>query len=89
MQVMAAGYRILAHRQTCEKCAAYIEDLRSGALAGGYLGRLLPEVDRSTLTVEALIYDNSEYQKLFTKGEMDIVRKRLSQYQYKPVMDSG
>ena len=44
MQVMAAGYRILAHRLTYEKCAAYIEDLRSGTLAGGYLGRLLPDV---------------------------------------------
>ena len=52
---MPAGYRILAHRLTYEKCAAYIEDLRSGTLAGGYLGRLLPETARSTLTVEALI----------------------------------
>ena len=43
---------------------------------------------RLDLTVEALIYDNPEWQALFTKEELDIIWKRLSYYHYSPTMDS-
>lgn len=41
------------------------------------------ERGRLDLTVEALIHDNPEWHPLFTHGEMEIVRKRLSDYNYK------
>lgn len=37
---------------------------------------------RLDLTVEALIFDNPEWHVLFTKEELNIVRKRLADYHY-------
>lgn len=44
------------------------------------------ERGRLDLTVEALIWDNPKYQKLFTKDELRIVQKRLVDYQYPPAL---
>jgi hypothetical protein len=40
------------------------------------------ERGRLDLTVEALIFDNPEFQELFTTAELVIVKKRLTDYQY-------
>ena len=44
------------------------------------------ERKRLDLTVEALIHDNPEWQPLFTEKELEIVRKRLKEYQYGPAL---
>jgi hypothetical protein len=41
------------------------------------------ERGRLDLTVEALIFDNPEYHEFFTDDELDIVKKRLIDYDYK------
>jgi hypothetical protein len=38
------------------------------------------------LTVEAIIYDNPEFQKLFSEEELNILKKRLIAYKYPPAM---
>jgi hypothetical protein len=37
---------------------------------------------RLDLTVEAVIWDNREYQELFTEDELKIIKKRLVDYNY-------
>ena len=44
------------------------------------------ERGRLDLTVEALIYDNTEWHPLFTEEELEIVRKRLIEYEYPPAL---
>jgi hypothetical protein len=60
--------------------------INASSVSEGYTA--LWERGRLDLTVEALIYDNPEWQVLFTKVEMDIIRKRLFDYHYSPTMDS-
>jgi hypothetical protein len=38
------------------------------------------------LTVEAVIFDNPQWHSLFTPEELEICRKRLVDYQYKPAL---
>ena len=57
--------------------------LNSPKVSDGYTA--LWERGRLDLTVEALINDNPEFQVLFTAEELKIVRKRLVEYQYKPI----
>jgi len=40
------------------------------------------ERGRIDLTVEALIYNNKEYHELFTEKEIQIIKRRLQDYQY-------
>ena len=56
--------------------------LRASKVSEGYVA--LWERKRLDLTVEALIVDNAKFHPLFTAGEMDIARKRLAQYEYRP-----
>ena len=37
---------------------------------------------RLDLTVEAIIFDNPDYQTLFSKDELAIIKKRLTEYGY-------
>lgn len=43
---------------------------------------------RLDLTVEAVIFDNPEFQTLFTKDELEIIRKRLADYHYNTALES-
>ena len=60
--------------------------INASSVSEGYVA--LWERDRLDLTVEALIHDNPEWQPLFTEEELDIIRKRLADYHYKPVTGS-
>lgn len=40
------------------------------------------ELGRLDLSVEAVIWENQEYQTLFTKEELKTVEKRLREYEY-------
>jgi len=59
--------------------------INASSVSEGYTA--LWERGRLDLTVEALIYDNPEWQKLFNKEELDIIRKRLVEYHYSPATD--
>jgi hypothetical protein len=54
--------------------------INSPTVSDGYTA--LWERGRLDLTVEALIWDNSEYQELFTEDELRIIKKRLVDYEY-------
>ena len=41
---------------------------------------------RLDLTIEAMIFDNPDWQPLFSKEELNIVSKRLIEYQYGPAV---
>ncbi len=41
---------------------------------------------RLDLTVEALLHDNPEWHPLFSEEELEIVWKRLQEYQYGPAL---
>lgn len=58
--------------------------INSSTVAEGYSA--LWERGRLDLTVEALIWDNHEYYELFTEDELRVVRKRLIDYKYPPVI---
>jgi hypothetical protein len=58
--------------------------VNSPAESEGYT--TLWELGRLDLTVEALIFDNTEYQTLFTKEELLKIKKRLQNYGYNPVV---
>jgi len=58
--------------------------IHSTTVSDGYTA--LWERGRLDLTVEALIHDNPDYHPLFTDEELKIVRKRLTEYKYGPVM---
>ena len=40
------------------------------------------------LTVEAVIFDNPRWHPLFSPGELEICRKRLVEYEYKPASEA-
>ena len=54
--------------------------INSPTVSDGYTA--LWERGRLDLAVEALIWDNPEYQKLFTEDELRIIKKRLVDYKY-------
>jgi len=54
--------------------------INSPTVSDGYTA--LWERGRLDLTVEALIWDNPEYQELFTEDELRIIKKRLVDYEY-------
>mgnify|MGYP001306723618 CR=1 FL=1 len=54
--------------------------IHSPTVSEGYTA--LWERGRLDLTVEALIHDNPEWHPMFTKDELEIVSKRLSDYKY-------
>jgi len=54
--------------------------INSPTVSDGYTA--LWERGRLDLTVEALIWDNPEYQELFTDDELKIIKKRLVDYKY-------
>ena len=58
--------------------------INSPTVSEGY--SKLWELGRLDLTVEALIWDNPEYHKLFSNIELQKVRKRLIEYKYGPAM---
>src|SRR5258708_5394902 len=58
--------------------------LHSDTVSEGYTA--LWERGRLDLTVEALIYEHSEYHSLFTDEERGIARRRLEDYKYPPVV---
>ncbi len=58
--------------------------IRSPKVSEGYIA--LWERGRLDLTVEAFIHDNPDWHSLFTDEELEIVRKRLIEYGYKPAL---
>ncbi len=54
--------------------------INSPTVSDGYTA--LWERGRLDLTVEAVIWDNPEYQELFTDDELKIIKKRLVDYKY-------
>lgn len=40
------------------------------------------ELKRLDLTVEALIYNNKNYQKFFSETELEFIKEKLSKYEY-------
>ncbi|MBN2182767.1 MAG: hypothetical protein JW715_12725 [Sedimentisphaerales bacterium] len=54
--------------------------INAAKVSQGY--NALWELGRLDLTVEALIWDNPEYHRLFTEDELNIIKKRLIDYQY-------
>jgi hypothetical protein len=54
--------------------------LRSANVSEGYTA--LWERRRLDLTVEAVIHDNAKWHPLFTRDELAICVKRLTQYEY-------
>ena len=58
--------------------------INAATVSQGYTA--LWERKRLDLTVEALIWDNPVYHKLFTEDEMRIVKKRLIDYRYAPAL---
>jgi hypothetical protein len=61
--------------------------IHSPKVSEGYIA--LWERGRLDLTVEALIHDNLDWHSLFTEEELEIVRKRLIEYGYKPASRSS
>lgn len=59
--------------------------LRANGESEGFTA--LWERGRLDLSVEALIYDHSEYHSLFTPEEREMARKRLQKYRYPAAMD--
>ncbi len=43
---------------------------------------------RLDLTIEAIIFDNPEFQLLFTEYELNKIKKRLIAYNYKPAIEN-
>ena len=60
--------------------------INSSTVSEGYSA--LWERGRLDLTVEALIWDNPEYNNLFSKEELELIRERLIEYRYEPAMKS-
>jgi len=60
--------------------------IRKTSVSKGYTA--LSELGRLDLTVEALIFDNKEWQPLFSEEELEIIKKRLCEYKYKSAMKS-
>lgn len=58
--------------------------LHASTVSEGYAA--LWQRGRLDITVEAVIHDNPKWHPLFTKQEMEIVRKRLVEYRYGPAM---
>jgi hypothetical protein len=58
--------------------------INSPTVSEGYTSLYLK--GRLDLTVEALIWDNSEYHQLFSKEELRLIEKRLKEYRYGPVL---
>ena len=56
--------------------------INSNAVSSGYTK--LWELNRLDLTVEALVYENSEWHSLFTSDELEKCRNRLIEFGYKP-----
>jgi hypothetical protein len=54
--------------------------IHAAAVSEGYTA--LWERGRLDLTVEAVIHDNPKWHELFTKEELDICTKRLTEYGY-------
>jgi len=59
--------------------------LHSTTVSEGYTA--LWERGRLDLTVEALIHDHPEFQPLFSEDEIEIARRRLTEYKYGPVVE--
>lgn len=74
------------HQMLCENGG--VETARilinSDAVSDGYTA--LWERGRLDLTVEAMVFDHSEFHSLFSEEEMNRVRQRLREYQYAPAM---
>lgn len=80
-----ADYRASYYHQMLEELrgvATAKKLINSPKVSDGYTALLL--LKRLDLTVEALIYDNKEWQPLFTEEELRIVTKRLEDYEYIP-----
>ncbi len=58
--------------------------INSPKVSDGYTA--LWERGRLDLTVEAFIWDNPEYQELFTEDQLRIAKKRLVDYHYTPAL---
>ena len=58
--------------------------INSPAESEGY--NTLLELGRLDLTVEALIFDKTEYHTLFTKDELLKIKKRFQNYGYKSTL---
>lgn len=58
--------------------------INSDAVSDGYTA--LWERGRLDLTVEAMVFDHSDFHALFSEEEMNRVRERLRAYQYAPAM---
>jgi len=58
--------------------------IHSPTVSEGYTALYLR--GRLDLTVEALIHDNPDFHPLFIDEELEIVRKRLTEYKYGPAM---
>ena len=54
--------------------------INAPTVSDGYTA--LWERGRLDLTVEAIIWDNPKYHKLFTEEELGIIKKRLIDYEY-------
>ena len=58
--------------------------INASSVSEGYTA--LWERKRLDLTVEALIFDSPEWHSLFTREELDIIKKRLKDYKYDPAL---
>jgi hypothetical protein len=58
--------------------------IHSHTVSEGYIK--LWKLGRLDLSVEALVHDQPEWQALFTKEELEIIRKRLCDYGYGPAL---
>lgn len=76
----ALGFLQLLHNRGALGTAQYL--IHQPRPSEGYVK--LFEYGRLDLTVEAVIYDNSEWHFLFTADEMAVVKRRLQEYEYIP-----
>ena len=85
-----AGYTAsIFHKMLCKHRGLQTARILINApkVSDGYTA--LWELRRLDLTVEALILDNPKWHPLFTKDEIEKVKKRLVDYQYKNAIKAG
>ena len=58
--------------------------INAATVSEGYTA--LWERGRLDLTVEAMIWDNPEYHELFSEDELRIIKNRLLEYKYEPIV---
>lgn len=82
------GYKATRFLQMLDKHKGYKTArilINSPTISEGYAA--LWELGRLDITIEAVIHDNPKWHPLFTKEEMEIIRKRLTEYNYTPAIN--